>query len=229
MTQTMARAVLFDLDGTLVDTAGDLGAAANAVLRDHDRPPLAIERLRPAVSRGSRALLEIAFPDLDARDRESLVPAFLAHYESAIAVHSALFDGIESVLRVIEASPCPWGIVTNKPEQLARQLLAAIGLAPRCAVLIGGDTLARRKPDPLPLQVACRELGIEPHSAVYVGDDARDVEAALAAGMKAIAVAWGYRGASERIEEWGAHEVLARPSDLLRPGVLAALPGAVRD
>jgi N-acetyl-D-muramate 6-phosphate phosphatase len=229
MTATLARAVLFDLDGTLVDTAGDLGAATNAVLRDHDRPPIAIERLRPAVSRGSRALLELAFPDLDASARETLVPTFLHHYEAAIAVHSVLFDGIESVLQHIERQSCPWGIVTNKPEQLARQLLAAIALAPRCAVLIGGDTLARRKPDPLPLLVACRELQVDPRSAVYVGDDARDVEAALAAGMKAVAVAWGYRGAAERIEHWGAHEVLDQPSDLLRPGVLSSLLGASRD
>jgi phosphoglycolate phosphatase len=220
MTPRIARAVLFDLDGTLLDTAADLCAAANAVLREEGRAPLAVETLRPAVSRGSRAMLAVAFPDLGADDREPLVPRFLAAYARDIASHSRLFDGMGEVLRAIEDAGSRWGIVTNKPEYLARALVDALGLQARCAVLLGGDTLPVRKPDPAPLRVACERLGVEVRQAVYVGDDARDVQAANAAPMKSIAVAWGYRDAGERIEDWGADLLLHAPLDLLRDDAL---------
>jgi N-acetyl-D-muramate 6-phosphate phosphatase len=215
MTPRIARAVLFDLDGTLLDTAADLCAAANAVLREEGRAPLAVETLRPAVSRGSRAMLAVAFPELDAATREPLVARFLAAYARDIASHSRLFDGMETVLQAIEAAGSRWGIVTNKPEYLARALVEALGLDARCAVLIGGDTLPVRKPDPEPLRVACRRIAVDVSDAVYVGDDERDVQAANAAPMKSIAAAWGYRDAGERIETWGADLVLPSPGDLL--------------
>jgi len=217
-----ARAVLFDLDGTLLDTAADLCAAANAVLREEGRAPLAVETLRPAVSRGSRAMLAVAFPELAAEAREPLVPRFLAAYARDIAAHSRLFDGMDAVLHAIESRGARWGIVTNKPEHLAVALVEALGLAQRCAVLIGGDTLPVKKPDPLPLRVACERLGVEVRDTVYVGDDARDVQAARAAPMKSIAAAWGYRDADDDIAAWGADLLLASPSQLLQPGALDA-------
>ena len=216
----IARAVLFDLDGTLLDTAADLCAAANAILREEGRDELAVDTLRPAVSRGSRAMLAVAFPDLDAAAREPLVPRFLAAYANDIARHSRLFDDMDDVLGAIEAAGSRWGIVTNKPEALAVALVDALGLSRRCAVLIGGDTLPVRKPDPLPLRETCARLGVDVRDAVYVGDDERDVQAARATPMKSIAAAWGYRDAGERIETWGADLLLQAPRELLRDGAL---------
>ena len=216
----IAKVVLFDLDGTLLDTAADLCAAANAVLREEGRAPVAVEALRPAVSRGSRAMLAVAFPDLDAAAREPLVPRFLAAYARDIARHSRLFDGMDEVLRAIDAAGSRWGIVTNKPEYLARALIESLGLDARCAVLIGGDTLPVRKPDPEPLREACRRMGVALAEAVYVGDDARDVQAANAAPMKSIAAAWGFRDPGDDIREWGADLLLLAPADLLRDGAL---------
>lgn len=226
MSERIARAVLFDLDGTLVDTAPDLCAAANAMRARAGLEPLAVEALRPVVSRGSRAMLGRALPHLDAQAREAWVTPFLASYADAIAVHSRLFDGVAQVLQAIETDGASWGIVTNKPEALARALVRAIGLESRCAVLVGGDTLPVRKPDPQPLWFACDQLGIGPDASLYVGDDARDVEAARAAGMRCIAAAWGYREGDERIEQWGADAVLAHPRELLEPGAMRA---AARD
>jgi len=225
MNPRIARAVLFDLDGTLVDTAQDLCAAANAMRARVDLLPLPVDELRPAVSRGSRAMLSIAFPQLDAVARDLWIEPFLAQYASAIAVHSRLFDGMDEVLAAIERDGACWGIVTNKPEGLARALVEALGLASRCAVLVGGDTLPVRKPDPQPLWFACDLLGVAAFAAVYVGDDARDIEAARAAGMRSVAAAWGYRDAhieNNPIERWGADLVLSHPRELLDDGALSA-------
>jgi 2-phosphoglycolate phosphatase len=222
-----ARAVLFDLDGTLVDTAPDLCAAANAMRARAGLPPLALEELRPAVSRGSRAMLAIALPALDATQREAWVEPFLASYASAIAVHSRMFDGIAAVLDAIERDGACWGIVTNKPEGLARALVAALDLSTRCAVLVGGDTLPVRKPDPQPLWLACDAIGVAAAGAVYVGDDARDIEAARAAGMRSVCAAWGYRDPGERIEAWGADFIVPAPASLLAGGALRPPPVAV--
>lgn len=222
MSRRIARAVLFDLDGTLVDTAPDLCAAANAMRQRVGLAPLRVDELRPAVSRGSRAMLALALPDLDPAQRERWIAPFLDAYAGAIAVHSRLFEGMDDVLGAIEADGACWGIVTNKPAGLARTLVAALGLAGRCAVLIGGDTLPVRKPDPQPLWLACDHLGTAPGSALYVGDDARDIEAARAAGMRSIAAAWGYRDAADRIETWGADCVIESPRALLGAGLLAA-------
>jgi 2-phosphoglycolate phosphatase len=220
MSVAVAPLVLFDLDGTVLDTAADLCAAANALLREAGRDALDVAQLRPAVSRGSRAMLAIAFPELDAVAREAYVPRFLERYAADIARHSRLFDGMGEVLDAIEGAGSRWGIVTNKPEGLARSLLDALGLTERCAVLIGGDTLPVRKPDPEPLRVACARVGFTVRDAVYVGDDARDVQAAHAAGMKSIAAAWGYRDADDRIDTWGADLLLEHPLELLQAGAL---------
>ncbi len=198
------RAVLFDLDGTLADTAPDLIAAVNRILVEESRPPLPDSALRPLVSKGGRALLARAFPDLGEDAREPLLPRFLAAYAEALAVHTRPFEGIESLLADIEARAWPWGIVTNKPEGLAVGVVAGLGWSTRSKTLVGGDTLPVRKPAPEPLWLAASQLGVPPEACLYVGDDARDVEAAKAAGMPSVAALWGYREAHEDPRTWGA-------------------------
>ncbi|MET0548187.1 MAG: phosphoglycolate phosphatase [Xanthomonas sp.] len=208
------RVVLFDLDGTLLDSAPDLLAAANAVLAEHGRAALTLAQLRPVVSKGSRAMLGVAFPDLPAAQRDALIPEFLRHYEALIGRHSQPFDGIAELLRRLEAAGSVWGIVTNKPEALARLILPQLQWEQRCAVLVGGDTLAERKPHPLPLQVAAQRLGVAPHEVVYVGDDERDILAARAAGMASVAVLWGYRLDEDDPLAWRADAMVAAPAEL---------------
>lgn len=198
------RAVLFDLDGTLVDTAPDLVAAINRVRRDDGREPLPDAALRPLVSKGGRALLACAYPDLDEADQLARLPRFLAAYAQALAHHSRPFPGIEALLAALEADGIRWGIVTNKPEALARGVVAGMGWAARCAVLVGGDSLPQCKPDPAPVRHAVAGLGLAAEDCVYIGDDARDIAAGNAAGMPTAAALWGYREATDSPADWPA-------------------------
>ncbi len=211
------RGVLFDLDGTLADSAHDLLVAANAMRAGQGLAPLALEAFRPHVSRGARAMLRVAFPDLDDAARESRVPELLDQYQRHIGHHAGVFEGVEAMLAALEAAGTPWGIVTNKPEYLARDLLPHLGWATRCAVLLGGDTLPVRKPDPLPLRVAAERMGLAPGDCVYVGDDARDIEAARAAGMPSVVALWGYRQDGDDPFAWGGDCMVERPGDLVDP------------
>ncbi|ODS64894.1 MAG: phosphoglycolate phosphatase [Arenimonas sp. SCN 70-307] len=208
-------AVLFDLDGTLVDSAPDLARAANRVLADHGRPPVDYARLRAVVSKGGRAMLAVSFPDFDEAAREALLPVFLRYYGEGLADESVIFDGVDSLLAALDARGVRWGIVTNKPEGLARGVVEGFGWRTRCAVLVGGDTLATRKPDPGTLLHACAQLGIAPGDALYVGDDLRDIEAARAAGMPSVAALWGYREDGDDPHRWGADRVAAHASEVL--------------
>lgn len=212
--------VLFDLDGTLVDSAVDLLNALNVIVRREGGEPLPLAAIRPVVSKGARAMLAVAFPDRDAAAREALVPAFLEVYAKAVAEHSTPFAGIEDVLHAIEGAGARWGIVTNKPHYLAEAVVATMQWSRRCAVLIGGDTLPRKKPDPDQLFLAAETLGVQAADAVYVGDDERDIIAARHAGMKSIAALWGYREAHEDPSAWQADVLVEQPSGLLAPGVL---------
>lgn len=206
------RAVLFDLDGTLVDTAPDLAAATNRMLAARARPALPVAQLRPFVSRGARGMIGKAFGVAPGEESyESLREEFIAMYEQHLCVHSALFPGMEDLLTRIEAQGVPWGVVTNKAHRLASPILAGLGIDARAAVLVGGDTCARAKPHPDPLLHAARAIGIEPQAALYVGDDMRDIEAARAAGMRSLAAGYGYLGDGSGPEEWGADAVVASP------------------
>lgn len=209
--------VLFDLDGTLLDSAPDFLATVNALRAARGESAMPDQALRPHVSRGARAMLAAAFPQLDAFERDALVPAFLAHYQQALARHGAAFEGIEALLAAIEASGSRWGIVTNKPEYLARQLLPLLGWEVRCAVLVGGDSLPVRKPDPLPLLHAAQLLGVAVRDCVYVGDDERDIIAARAAGMRSMIALWGYRPDGDDPLRWGGDALVEGPRDLLDP------------
>jgi phosphoglycolate phosphatase len=209
------RAALFDLDGTLLDSAPDMLATANRMRAARGVGAMTLDVLRPHVSKGARAMLAAAFPDMEQGVREALVPEFLTIYQEELGRHSVLFDGVAEMLDALEKAGSTWGIVTNKPEYLARDILPQLGWETRCAVLIGGDTLAEKKPHPLPLQVAAERIGIAIADCVYVGDDERDIQASRAAGMPSIAALWGYRQAHEQPADWQADVMVARPRDLL--------------
>jgi N-acetyl-D-muramate 6-phosphate phosphatase len=199
-----ARALLLDLDGTLLDTAPDMGAALNSLRAEHGLAPLAPERIRPQVSHGARALVRLGFGPRPAVDEELLRQRFLALYGASLAVGTRPFPGALDFLAELEAGRLPWGIVTNKPEALTRALLAALGILDRPGCLVGGDTLPERKPSPVPLRHAATLLGRAPGECIYVGDAERDIEAGRAAGMQTLIAAYGYLAAGEDTAPWGA-------------------------
>ncbi len=217
----MIDAVLLDLDGTLIDTAPDMGGALNLLLREENREPLPLETIRPYVSQGALVLTRLGFGDHAGEEEiEPLRQRFLAHYRTIVAKESRLFDGFDAILHSLETRAMPWGIVTNKPEWLAQPLLEQLGLAQRCGVLIGRDTLEQRKPHPRPLQVAAERLGVDCAKCVYVGDDERDIVAGKAAGMKTLVAAWGYIPPGTDYLAWQADGVIAVPEELLRHPML---------
>jgi len=201
--------VLFDLDGTLLDTAGDMGAALNAVLADHGRRTLAPESIRPHVSRGGMALVCLGF-GIDAGDRraDSLYQQLLGRYAQDLSARTRLFPGMEALLARLDAGSQRYGVVTNKPAFLTEPLLREMRLAERMACVVSGDTLARRKPWPDQLLHACAVSGTRIDRAVYIGDDRRDIEAGRAAGMRTLAAAYGYIAPGEDPRAWGADAVV---------------------
>jgi phosphoglycolate phosphatase len=210
-------AVLFDLDGTLIDSAPDLASAANALLADHDRPPLPYTALRPHAGSGARGMLQAAFglrPGDAAYD--SLREAFLLHYEARMLEQTALYPAVLPVLAALDALALPWAIVTNKALRYAEPSAHALGLLPRARALVAGDSTPHTKPHPAPLLEAARRIGQDPRRCVYVGDDPRDVRAGRAAGMATLAAAWGYLGVEVPPAAWGADRVLDHPAELLQ-------------
>jgi phosphoglycolate phosphatase len=220
---SVAPLVLFDLDGTLVDSAVDLLNAINRLAEREGHAPTTLAQLRPVVSKGARAMLAITFPDYDEARREELRQSFLDIYEAAVSEHSTPFEGVEEVLARIEAAGARWGIVSNKPHYLCVGVVKAMGWDSRCAVLLGGDSLPTRKPDPEPLWHACAQCGVEAAQSVYVGDDERDIVAARKAGMKSVAALWGYRLDTDDPYSWQADAAAAAPRDLLLPELLSPL------
>lgn len=212
----LPAAVLFDLDGTLVDSAPDLMAAMNRLLALHGGGAVEPDSFRATVSKGSRAMLKLAFPALDTEARERLLPDFLALYASDVARHSRAFEGVPELLSALQMRGVPWAVVTNKPAALAHAVMAAMPWARGCATLVGGDTLPVKKPDPAPLQLACTTMAVAPATCVYIGDDERDILAARACGMRSVAALWGYRDADEDPSQWGADLLAASPAELLR-------------
>ncbi len=213
---TANAGVLFDLDGTLADTAPDLAAAVNALLADEGRAALPYEQIRPWVSWGAPRLVRLAFGDnLAEEELQSLRSRLLIFYEAGLCRQSRVFPAMEPVLDGLERAGLPWGIVTNKPGWLTEPLVAALGLADRAGTVISGDTLPYAKPHPMPLLHAARELGVGRNRCLYVGDAARDVEAGRAAGMVTVAAAWGYIPADDDPANWAADRVFHDPGDLL--------------
>jgi phosphoglycolate phosphatase len=214
MPLTAPRAILFDLDGTLADTAPDLAAALNQVRIVRGLTPTPYEQLRPVASAGARGLIGAAF-GLKPGDEEfdQLRIEFLDNYAAAIAVESRLFNGIAPLLQQLMEQGLPWGIVTNKAARFTDLLVPRIGLHDAGCV-ISGDTTPYSKPHPEPLFEAARRLGLAPNQCWYVGDDLRDIQAGHAAGMTTVAAAWGYCGLTEPVV-WGADALAETPLQLL--------------
>jgi phosphoglycolate phosphatase len=216
MSTVAIRGVLFDLDGTLVDSAPDLAGAANRLRAEHGLPPLPYERLRPMVGSGARGMVGVAFGVKPGDSRfEELRDAFLARYESGLLEHTRPFEGVEALLAALEAAGLPWGIVTNKATRFTRPIVEGLGLAWRAAAVVCGDTTPHSKPHPAPLLHAAQAMGLPPQAVAYVGDDLRDAQAARAAGMRMVAAAWGYLGLGDPPAAWGADVVLEAPGDVL--------------
>jgi phosphoglycolate phosphatase len=209
-------AVLFDLDGTLIDSAPDLAGAANDLRVAHGLAPLPFGQLRPMVGAGARGMVGRAFGVGPGDDGfESLRDDFLASYEARLARETRVFDAMRPVLDRLHAVGLRWGIVTNKAARFSEPLVAALGLHLRAATLVCGDTTPHAKPHPAPLLEAARRMGVAAADCIYVGDDLRDVQAGRAAGMATVAAAWGYLGEGEAIEAWGADHVITAPDELL--------------
>jgi phosphoglycolate phosphatase len=207
--------VLFDLDGTLLDTARDMAEALNRLRISEGLEALELAQVRPLVSHGAPSMLRFAFGDPEPARYEALRTQFLDFYRAALAVHTCLFAGFDSVLDAIERAGLRWGVVTNKPGWLAAPLLVEVGLIPRCGCLVAGDTLAERKPHPLPLLHAAGLLGVEARECAYVGDAERDVQAARNAGMIPLVAGFGYLAEGEDPAAWKADAIIAQPKDLI--------------
>ena len=210
-------AVLFDLDGTLADSAGDLAAAVNRMRRERGLPPVSVSMLRPHASAGARGLLGAGMgvtPD-DA-EYPALRDQFLAYYASGLADTTSLFDGIPALLDELDARRLPWGIVTNKADRYTQPVVDALGLKTRAAAIVSGDTTAHPKPHPAPLLHAAALLDVAAAQCVYVGDDLRDVVAGNAAGMSTIVAEYGYLGEKGCSDDWPATGWIERPLDLLQ-------------
>lgn len=211
------QTVLFDLDGTLVDTAPDLGLALNMQRERHGLPALPQETIRPYASHGSKGLLGIGFglapehPDFAARREE-----YLALYDEVFCRAPTLFPGIAELLQDIERQGLQWGVVTNKPRRFTQPLMQALGLSDRAASIVSGDDCPNPKPHPDTLLLACQQSNSRPEHCIYVGDAERDVVAGLAAGMPTVVALYGYLDEHDRPENWGAQHMIASPLELLR-------------
>ena len=223
-TRGRVKAVLFDLDGTLADTAADLGYAVNLQRVTRGLEPLPLHALRPHVSQGARGMLRTAFGlQPEHPDYAALRDEFLEVYFENLLRDTRLFDGMHALLDGLERAGLPWGIVTNKLTRYTEPLVAGLGLAQRAACVICGDTCARAKPFPDPLLEAAQRLRLDSADCLYVGDDHRDVQAAHAAGMECLVAGYGYLGDGAPPEEWGGLAVIAHPGEVMR--FVQAAPG----
>jgi 2-phosphoglycolate phosphatase len=209
------KAVLFDLDGTLADTAPDLGYAINRMRAARNLPDLPLRVTRPVTSLGARGLLGVGLDVTpEHANYDALRDEFLAIYADNLCRETRLFPGIALLLDELDGRALPWGVVTNKPERFTHPLLELLGLHHRAACIIGGDTTGKIKPDPTPLLVAAERIGIAPQHCIFVGDDERDVEAGRAAGMKTAVVGFGYLHGSDP-KTWNADAIIDEPRGLL--------------
>ena len=213
---TPVQGVLFDLDGTLLDTAADFADIVQQMTEQAARPAIEYSAIHQTVSNGARALVELAFdiqhghPDFEAR-----LDTLLGLYaQRIVATKATLYPGMNALLQHMEQRGIPWGIVTNKPERFSRPLLESLGLLTRCSTLICPDHVTHSKPHPEPMLLACQQLSIEPSGTVYVGDHPRDIEAGRAAGMYTIAVRYGYLPATPPIAQWQADLIVEHAADI---------------
>jgi N-acetyl-D-muramate 6-phosphate phosphatase len=209
------RAVLLDLDGTLLDTAPDMAAALNKLRWERGVEPLPFASIRPYVSHGAATLVRVGFPDAGESELVELRARFLEIYRQDVVVATQLFPGFEQVLPDLEARSVPWGIVTNKPAFLTEPLLARLRMQNKPACVVSGDTVAKRKPDPAPLLHAAKLLEIDPSACLYVGDAQRDIQAGRAAGMQTLVALFGYIGEQDDPESWEADGYIGSPGEIL--------------
>lgn len=212
------KAVLFDLDGTLIDTAADFVRIIQQMCRDEQRPVVEAEIIRTQVSEGARAMVKLVYPEMDVTD-----PVFLAHrqrflntYGDNIVVDTNLFEGMYPLLEELETHQIPWGIVTNKPRGLSELLLAALNLTERCAVLVCPEDVSKTKPDPEPMYLAAKQLNLEAKDIIYVGDHPRDIDAGRNAEMYTILAAYGYLPVESRDDllAWQADAIIQTVPEL---------------
>lgn len=214
---TALRAVLFDLDGTLADTAPDMARTVNAMRAARSLPPVPLEAVRPFVSQGARGMIGAAFGvKPDHGEFAAMREEFLAIYAENLCVDTRLFPEMDELLDLLDDRGLAWGVVTNKFERLARSVIDGLGIGARSAVLVGGDTCERAKPFPDPLLHAASVLSLAPSAVLYVGDDERDVQAARAAGMPVLAAGYGYLGDGPAPSRWGADAVVDSPAGIAR-------------
>ena len=210
------RALLLDLDGTLVDTAPDMVGSLNRVLAAHNKPLADPKVASKIVSNGGKALIEHGFGDtLNAQECDQLVQEFLLDYKQNVANESFVYDGMMDCITFCEDNKLLWGVITNKPLHLAKDLMQGLGLLDRCAILLGGDSLPVKKPDPVPMLHTCMVLNLAPSECLYVGDHERDIMAGNASGMDSAAALWGYIADTEEPESWKANYMLNTPQGLL--------------
>ncbi|MCA1798014.1 MAG: HAD-IA family hydrolase [Xanthomonadaceae bacterium] len=211
----MIDTVLFDLDGTLLDTGQDIAHAFNALRAEQGHAPVPYRALRDCVSHGATAIMRCGYPDLQpGAEFDAMRARFLDLYAGNIAQHTRLFDGWAEVLDTLEADGLRWGVVTNKPAWLTDPLLGALRLTDRAACAVSGDTTPYSKPHPAPILRGCEIAGTTPAAAVYVGDAERDVQAGRAAGLRTAIALFGYIGPEDRPHDWGADALLDAPADL---------------
>jgi len=212
----MINTILFDLDGTLVDTAPDLGYALNLQLAKHGKPPLPDATIRPFASHGSRGLIGLGF-GINPSDADFLAlrDEYLELYDQVFTRSPKLFDGMDELLKTIEEQKIKWGIVTNKPRRFTQPLVKSMGLTQRAICVVSGDDALKPKPSPETLFLACKEAQVEPSQCIYIGDAARDIEAGKAAGMKTAVALFGYIDKTDKPHEWGADALIKAPRDIL--------------
>lgn len=215
MNYASIRAVLFDLDGTLLDTAPDLVRVLNQVRSEQGREPLPYPTARAQVSHGSTGLIRLGFPDVHAELQERLRLRLLDLYSQRLAVGTQLFDGCREVLDALRARGLAWGIVTNKPAFLTDPLLAKLGLDTEAGCVVSGDTLPQRKPHPAPLLLAASQISVPAAQCLYVGDAERDVQASRAAGMPVLVARYGYLGPDDDPYLWAPDALIDRPVQIL--------------
>ena len=211
------QTVLFDLDGTLLDTAPDLAYALNVLRRAHEMPELPLQTIKPSVGDGSKTMLKLAF-DIDENhaNYKILLDAFLNTYDTCLARETALFPGMEQVLSFLEEKKIPWGIVTNKPARFTHGILDALNLSRRTKCVVSGDSLNERKPHPAPILHACQLLEAKPETTIYVGDARTDMMASKAAGARFIAALYGYISAEEDPYSWQADGYIKSPLEIMQ-------------
>ncbi len=208
------EAILFDLDGTLIDSAPDLVATLNVLLEEYQRPTHSVEAIRNCVSYGSTKLLEVGFAEDYPMPFPQLRQKYLDMYQTRNTCHTNFFDGVSELLENIEKSQTPWGIITNKPTEPTIAISEHLGIDKRASAIVCGDTLPVAKPDPSPIILACEMIGVNPESCVYIGDCDRDITAGKLAGMQTIACQYGYINESDDIRQWGADKIVDKPMDI---------------